>query len=539
MSASTRGRNRAWALARAQLAKETGAVVKDWGGRSPVALIYPNSYYVGMSNLGVHALYRLFNAYREVVCERVFYDPKQPAEMPPLSLESQRPLADFAMLAFSVSYELDYFNVVRLLRAADIPILAAERDARHPIVIGGGPALSANPMPLADIFDAVCVGEAEAILPGLVPVLWSALDNREDALRELAALPGVYVARLRPEGPVTRQCPVRLDGAPVTTTIFSPDTELGDLFLIEVERGCDWGCRFCLAAEVFSPARYLPPDSILRAAAEGLKYRKRVGLVGAAVTGHPRLEEILDGLKALGADLSVSSLRIKPLPEAVLRAVAHGGGRTLALAPEAATDRLRRLVRKGIREADIFDAVSRVAAHPVRHLKLYFMLGLPWETEADASAMITLSREIRARLDRQRPTCRLSLNVAPFVPKAGTPFQWLGMAPQPLLEARLQQLARELAPRGIRVKSESPAWSEVQAVLARGGREVATTLVATGGSGLAAWQRAVSATGLDADGYAHTEWPADAGLPWAPLQTAQTTARLRGELERARALAVE
>jgi len=539
MSASIRGRNRAWAKARAQLARETGAVVKDWGGRLPVALIYPNRYQVGMSNLGVHAIYRWLNARRDVVCERVFYDPKQPADEPPLSLENQRPLTDFSALAISVSYELDYFNVVRLLRAAEIPVLAAERDGRHPLVIGGGPSLSANPMPLADIFDAICVGEAEAILPDLLPVLQGADDNREETLRELAALPGVYVPQVRPQGPVTRQCPARLDGEPVTTAIFTPDTELGDLFMIEVERGCDWGCRFCLAAEVFSPARYLPLESILKVAAEGLKHRQRIGLVGAAVTGHPQLEAMLVGLKELGADLTISSLRIKPLSEMVLKTVMQSGGRTLALAPEAATDRLRRIVRKGIREADIFDAVDRVAAYPIRHLKLYFMLGLPWETEADTQAMVSLSREIRARLDRQRPACRLSLNVAPFVPKAGTPFQWLGMAPLATLEARLQYMARELAPRGIQVKSESPAWSQVQAVLARGNREVAATLAATGGNGLAAWQRAVTATGLDADAYAHGEWPTDAVLPWAPLQTAETAARLRRELEKARALAVE
>lgn len=539
MSASVRGRNRAWAAARAQLVRETGALVKDWGGRLPLALIYPNRYRVGMSNLGVHALYRWLNARRDVVCERVFYDPKQPADEPPLSLENQRPLADFSTLAFSVSYELDYFNVVRLLRAAEIPVFAADRDGSHPLVIGGGPALSANPMPLADIFDAVCVGEAEAILPGLLPVLQAADGSREDALRELSALPGVYVPRVRPQGPVTRQCPARLDGEPVTTAVFTPDTELGDLFMIEVERGCDWGCRFCLAGEVFSPARYLPPGNILKAAAAGLEHRRRVGLVGAAVTGHPQLEVILDGLRELGAEISISSLRIKPLSENVLQAVTRSGGRTLALAPEAATDRLRRLVRKGIREADIFDAVDRVAAYPIRHLKLYFMLGLPGETEADAQAMVSLSREIRARLDRRRPACRLSLNVAPFVPKAGTPFQWLGMAPLASLEARLQQLARELAPRGIQVKSESPAWSQVQAVLARGDREVALALAATEGSGLAAWQRAVTATGLDADGYAHGEWPLDAALPWAPLQSAETTARLRRELERARGLAAQ
>ena len=227
------------------LSREEGTVFKDWGGRLPVALIYPNSYYLGMSNLGIHVIYKLLNNYGDVVCERVFWEKGQ--NTAPTSLESGRPLSDFAILAFSVTYELDYFNVVEILRASGIPLYTAERNERHPIVIAGGTCITANPMPLAPFFDCLCIGEAEAILPPMMPVLSDGIGgNRQELLKALSALSGIYVPQHHSGILLVRQWLTNLDDFPATSSVLTLDTELGNLYFIEVERGCGWGCRFCL-----------------------------------------------------------------------------------------------------------------------------------------------------------------------------------------------------------------------------------------------------------------------------------------------------
>ncbi|MCJ7744648.1 MAG: radical SAM protein, partial [Dehalococcoidales bacterium] len=224
--------------AKRRLSREEGTVFKDWGGKFPIALIYPNSYYIGMSNLGIHAIYNLLNSYPRIVCERAFWEKEDWARpRPTLSLESQRPLSDFPVLAFSVNYELDYFNIAPILRASGIPIYAAERDERHPLIIGGGPCIIANPMPLALFFDCLCIGEAEVILPAVLAVLNKGLkDKRQELLDALASLPGVYVPQSHSGTRVVRQWAKNLDDFPVHSTILTPDTELGDLYLIEIQR---------------------------------------------------------------------------------------------------------------------------------------------------------------------------------------------------------------------------------------------------------------------------------------------------------------
>jgi len=250
--------------ARRRLSREQGTIIKDWGGKIPIALIYPNSYYLGMSNLGIHAIYSLLNSYSEVVCERAFWE-RDTNQI--LSLESQRPLSDFAVLAFTISYELDYFNVVSILKASGIPLYAADRDDRHPLVIAGGPCIIANPMPLSPFFDCLCIGEAEPILPALLPILTEGITSqRSDLLKALAALPGVYVPQYYSGTPVVRQWAKNLDDFPVTSVILTPDTELGDLYLIEVERGCNWACCFCLVSNAFRPMRHRSLDNLIHQA---------------------------------------------------------------------------------------------------------------------------------------------------------------------------------------------------------------------------------------------------------------------------------
>lgn len=520
---------------RKQLSREQGTVVKDWGGRLPAALIYPHSYYVGMSNLGLHTIYRLLNSYGNVVCERAFWEKEnQDRKLPVLSLESQRPLSDFAILAFSITYEVDYLNIPQILKAGGIPLYAAERDERHPVIIAGGSCIIANPMPLSPFFDCLCIGEAEAILPSLVPMMSEVIaGRRSDMLKEMASLPGIYVPQYHTGAPVARQWTRNLDDFPVHSVVLSPDTELGDLYLIEVERGCNWHCDFCLVSNAFSPMRFRSMDKLVEQAKEGLNYRKRIGLVGAAVSDHPQIEELLAKLHQMGAALSISSLRMKPLSRTVLREMARGGARTIALAPEAGSERLRRMVRKGISEGDILETIDKVAEQKIRQLKLYFMVGLPTETDDDMEEIINLTLRCKDILDRQRAGCRIVLNVAPFVPKAGTPFQWLPMAQLPTLNHRLSLLKNALPPKGIKLKIESPAWSEVQAVLARGDTKLAEALAVIEEVSLAGWRKALEKSRVDVDFYAHQEWGVNQELPWAVLDSGAEPEKLKLELRRA------
>jgi radical SAM superfamily enzyme YgiQ (UPF0313 family) len=511
----------------ARLAREAGTIIKDWGGRLPIALIYPNRYYLGMSNLGVQTIYRLLNGYPNVVCERAFYD----GDGLPLSVESQRPLTDFAVLAFSVSYELDYFHIPRLLKAAGLPVLAADRDERHPLVIAGGPCITANPMPLAPFFDGLCLGEAEPLLPAMLPVLAEGTGGRRDDLLEaLSKIPGIYVPA-HPAATVARQWAPNLDDFATTSAVLTPDTELGDMYLIEVERGCRRACRFCMVGTHFSPMRVRSVDKLIEQAREGLKHRRHLGLMGPAVTDYPQIKELLSELNRMGAEMSLSSLRLSALSEAILDELVKGHTNTVTVAPEAGAERLRRAIGKGISDDDITAAMERIAGRDIKQVKLYFMLGLPSETDEDAADIIRLALAAKDILERRH--ARLTINVAPFVPKAGTPFQWLPMAPLPVLERRLALIKKALPPQGVQVKAESPAWSQVQGVLSRGDTKVAGAIAGIGEISLAGWRQAAARYKLDIDYYVNQTWGTDAPLPWGFIDSGVKTTHLCAELQKA------
>jgi radical SAM superfamily enzyme YgiQ (UPF0313 family) len=433
-------------------------------------------------------------------------------------MESQRPLTDFAVIAFSLSYELDYFNVVPILKASSIPLYAKDRDETHPLIIAGGPCITTNPMPLSPFFDCLCIGEAEAILPEMLPVFKDGVsENRDELKKKLSALPGVFVPGYSSKS-VSRQWVKDLDYFPVHSTILTRDTELGNMFLIEVERGCNWGCRFCLVSNCYKPMRFRSVDSLLNQAENGLKYRKRLGLMGPAVTDHPQIEELVGKLHDMGAELSVSSLRIKPLSPVVLGEVIEGGTNTVALAPEAGSQRLRDIINKRINEDDILKAVEKVASHGIKQLKLYFMIGLPEETDEDIEAIALLVTKCKDIFDRHQSWSRITITIAPFVPKAGTPFQREGMASPDTLKHRLSLLKNKLPSKGISVKNESLEWSEVQAVLSRGDERLAEALASMEKLSLAQWHQAMEKAGVDLEFYAHNKWDTKQQLPWEVIE---------------------
>ncbi|PPD58385.1 radical SAM protein [Dehalogenimonas etheniformans] len=494
-----------------RLSAESGAVITDWGGRLPVAIVYANSYHIGMSNLGVHALYKWFNSRDDFVAERVFWDEEPQSTSGGLSVESRRPLPDFSVLAFSVSFELDYLNIPRMLKSAGIPVFSNDRDESYPLVIGGGAVLTANPMPVAPFFDAVCIGEAEAILPSLSQAIKDPLDQpRQTQLERLAAISGVYVPSL--PAPVKRQHVSILDDFMVGTTVFTEDTEFGDMFLLEVQRGCRFSCRFCLVASSFYPFRYRSIESLLNQARLARKYRNRIALVGPVVSEYPHLAELLRGLKELGYSLSIGSMRVKPISTEVLNELVMGGVKSLTIAPEAGTPKLRRSIGKGFSDDDITEAVRKIGGAGIRQLTLYSMVGLPGETDADVDSLASLV--LRSKVEADKHHVALSLNVSAFIPKAHSPFEREPMASAKDIDGRFDKLERSLSGKGVKVKPDTSGWGEIQAALARGDDKLAGVIEKLDKISLAGWRRSMKTAGLSTEAYAHRRFSEDEPLPW-------------------------
>ena len=498
-------------MARQVLASEHGAIVKDWGGQVPIALAYPNSYSVGMSSLAMHGLYRWLNYLPGVVCERTFasWGMHASLDQPLITLESQRLIRDVAAIGFSVSFEMDYFNIVSMLRRAHLPLLAEERDERDPLVIMGGPAVSANPEPLALIADAIVIGEAEPILGDLVECIrgsWA--HDRAAALAELSKIPGVYVPLASDGRTVQRQWLRNLDDYPTASSIVAPGAEFGDMHLIEISRGCGRGCRFCLAGHWYLPPRERSLGLILREAQEGLKHRNKIGLVASSASDYSRIDALVTELRGMGAGISVSSLRVEPLSAVLVRALAESGARSITLAPEAGSERLRRSINKGVTRQGILSATALAADHGFETLKLYFMLGLPDESDQDVEDLIRLVGELADLFPR-----RVVVSLAPFVPKAHTPLERAPMAPKEELEARLTRIRESLRPTRVQLRTEPPDAARVQGILSRGDRRVGGALIDTDPPSPRGWERMVSERGLPVDYYLG-ERALGEPLPW-------------------------
>jgi radical SAM superfamily enzyme YgiQ (UPF0313 family) len=506
------------------LNKEIGTVIKDWGGKLPVALAYPNTYYVAMSSLALQILYRRFNQRPDVVCERAFWDKGGwQAGRPLLSLETQQRVDEFPVWAFTISYEMDYFNVVEMLRQAGVPPLAADRDERWPLLIAGGPGITMNPEPMAPFFDAIVIGEGEEVVDTLVDtILDVGDDDRGELLAALDRIEGVYVPQLVPEwhgrfpevegGPAPRRIKrlwVRhLEHYPTVSSLYTPDTEFGGLHLMEIARGCGRGCRFCLAGYVYRPPREQPLELLLDWAKEGLKHRDKVGLISAAVSDHSQIDELAIRLRQMGAKLSVSSMRVDPISEPLVRALRESGAQTLTIAPEAGSQRLRDVINKTQTEQQILEAVDLAAALDFPQLKLYFMIGHPGETDDDVQALVDLTLATKGRFRR-----RLVINATPYVPKAHTPFQWEAMTDVATFERRQKFIQRSLGRHDVAVRADSPQWAAVQAVLARGDRRLAAVLLDMDRLSIAAFDRALANHGLGKRDFLDAREPG-APQPW-------------------------
>jgi radical SAM superfamily enzyme YgiQ (UPF0313 family) len=543
------------------LASESGAIPKNWGGKLTVCLVYPNCYRVAMGNLGFQTVYALLNASPDVVCERAFLPDHEDlseyrkSRTPLLSLESQRPLADFDLIAFSVSFESDYLNIPAVFALAGIPPLAVDRSGSIPLIMAGGAALFLNPEPVAEFMDLVCIGEAE---PLLVPLLNSLKGEgtRQEILREAAGQPGIYVpslyeaayegerlisfrARDTASPRVKRVWEKELDRHPTTSVILSPAAEFSDMFLVELSRGCPRGCRFCAAGFIYLPYRQRSLEEIKAQVARGLAERDRVGLVGAALSDYRGIGELCSHILGSGGKISVSSLRIDALDDEMIEVLKASGHKTVALAPEGGSQRLRDVIGKGLTEEQILVACDRLIGKGILNLKLYFIIGLPTETDADIGEMIDLVKSIRERvIAAARKTRRLgsvTLSVNPFVPKPFTPFQWCGMEGLASLE-RKGKLLREAVGRlsNIDIQMESPRDACLQALLSRGGRRLSTFLIKSGELG--SWKKGAKALGLAIEPLVCREIPLDELLPWDFIEGGD---RLRLEREYCQAFGLD
>ncbi|MXY50110.1 MAG: radical SAM protein [Gemmatimonadetes bacterium] len=545
------------------LARERGTIYKKPGGKAVrIALVYPNTYYLGMSNLGFQTIYRHLNERDDVVCERAFLPEPSGLEAlsrsrkPLVTLESGLPLGSCDIVAFSVSFENDYPNLVRILELARVPVLAARRTRFDPIVLIGGAITYINPEPLADFADVMVIGDGEEAAYAYIDryLADQGLD-RERHLARTMSLAGMYVPSLQTASPGDREGPadsariakqqVRdFEDYPAHSAVLTPDTEFGDMLLIEISRGCPRRCRFCAVSYVYPKFRALKPDTILDVirsknaslARDGKEGLKAVGLVSSAMCDYPHLDELCAGLEETGLRVGVSSVRVDLVPDSLLSLMLKTGLRTMTIAPEAGSERLRKAINKPISSEEILTGARRILEKGIKHLKVYYMVGLPTETDEDIEELIEMTRRL-ARLQRDcgEPGGRLRLSINPFVPKALTPFQWSPMASPKEVKRKLNRIQKALrGTAGVDVKHESLKSAYFEAILSRGGRELSGFLMETARRE-GDWKRAAAELGMDTSQYLGDM--ADLrSLPWDFISTEKENHRIQWEYRKSHQL---
>jgi len=508
------------------LASETGTVIKDPGGRVNICLVYPNTYRVGMSNLGFTGLYTLLNNRNDVFCERAFIPDekewylKEKGERG-LSLETGRPLKDFDVIGFSVSFENDYPNVLRLLHAARIGLTHGERDEQEPFIIMGGPCAFMNPEPLAVFMDAVFIGEAEEMIDEFIGLLKEGW-KRQDILHALAAkegfyVPGFYDPVYSPLGTilqmkmksskvhtaVKRRYVPDLDSTILASCLRTENTEFGSMYLIEAMRGCPFSCRFCAAGHVYNPPRQRKAEVLNQEIAGAKERGQKVGLIAPSLTDYRSIEEVLS---IEDVHFSITSLRASRRSADIIGLIR--GKRSVSIAPEAGSQRLRDVINKKITEEDILTTAGLIFEKEIKILRLYFMVGLPTETDTDIKALIALVKKIRG-LSRKG---MISVTLSVFVPKPFTPFQWHTMSDEKTVRKRIESVKKGLLIKGVRVSHDVIKDAYMQGLFAVGDRRVGRVLVEM--TGEKNWQKASRAAGIDQEFYIFREKNYDEILPW-------------------------
>jgi radical SAM superfamily enzyme YgiQ (UPF0313 family) len=547
------------------LAEERGAIVKR-SSRLRVALGFPNTYDLGISNLGFQTIYRLLNRMDQVACERFFL--LEPAShRGARTLESDRDIRDFDIIAFSVPFELDYSHILELLRSSRIPLFSSARSSITPLVIAGGIAPTLNPEVLAPFMDCILIGEAEEALPELVErylQLQAMKIDKEKLLLELSKTEGIYVPRfyhptynddgtvkdLRMESgapPTIKKRSVGLKEVETFSPLISPRSHFKNTFLVEVGRGCARGCRFCAAGHIYRPCRFYTKEAVMSQVTEYSAGSRHVGLIGSLISDHPQLEEICSALASMGLEIGTSSLRADMVSAGLLRILVDSGLKTLTVAPEVGTRRMWKVIKKDM-EAEAVLLSARLASQAgVPNLKLYFMVGLPFEEDRDVLGIVELVRRVHEVFVKGRPSARidkkglrrLRVSVNPFVPKPHTPFQWCAMEKQENLRKKLYLVQKGLRNlKGVQMEKKSVRQAALQGVLSLGNRKVGEGLRYAMEENLdlrQAWKKA----DVRPDLIAFTPKGPDAIFPWNIIDTGVSRELLRREFEQAKKAADE
>ncbi len=568
-----------------KLAAEEGWVLKR-GAQLRIALCYPNVYEIGMANLGLHAMYELLNRIPEVSCERVFLPDEremrehEKSRTPLLSLESQTPVRDFDVVAFSISFETDYLNMASMLRLSGVPVWSKDRTRHDPLVVMGGAASFLNPEPIADFTDVIAVGEGEILGAQLVDAIFEH-ETKDEILLALARMgrgfyvPSLYDVTYNADGTVNAYTPLEtgvptrvgravsaenpkegslrramrrgemevaeaLRGMEVfapSTVIYAPEAEMGERFLIEISRGCSQGCRFCWAGFNYWPPRVVPARDILAKASEWRAKTNKIGLVSTAVCDHPEISEILQGLREMDYRISVSSLRLDQISDELLDALVESRDQQIAVAPETGSDRLRKVINKNLTNDEIVDICGAVFDRGMLTVKLYLMVGLPTETDEDLEEMVVLVERIKDRMLEAGKRFGRAGKIIPslngFVPKPNTPLQWDAICDEKELKRRIKWASKNLARiPNVEVRAMSARIAHEQALFSSGDRRVSRVIEAAARLG-GDLQAALRETGIDPAFHTSRNRSYDEYLAWEIVDSGLSREFLQKEHERA------
>lgn len=472
------------ATIRLRLRDEQGRLDKE--APFNVALLYPSPYGAGMSSLGYQRMYRAIQEEPGLCCERVFLDDEAETDLDqqsrPISYEHLRPLEDFPVIATSVAYEIEIGGLVRMLDAAGIPPRRVDRDERHPFVLAGGPLTFSNPLPLAGLVDALVMGEAEEIIIPILKTLESMRSsNKSDVLSALARIPHVFVPEIH-GAMLPLVAKASTDLLPAWAPIITPHAALSDMFLVETERGCSRTCTYCVMRRSTNGGmRLVPMERILELVPP---HAKRVGLVGAAVSDHPRIVNIVNTLADRGLEVGLSSLRPDRLTDEFVGALKRGGYKTLTTAMDGPSDRMRGMLERRAKEKHLIRSAELARVHQMDRLKLYLMVGLPGETDADIDECVAFTTELSKIIP-------VSLGIAPFCAKRNTPLDGQPFAGINVVTSRLERLRRGFRGR-VDVRSTSAKWAWVEYVLAQGGEDEGLAVIEAvrAGGGFSDYKRA-------------------------------------------------